>query len=349
MKREFWSLLIVCLIVLVCFNAARNHAVTPSAPQAEVIQTPVEETPAPAEETPAPAEKTPAPAEETPAPAEEIPAPAEETPAPAEETPAPVEETPAPAEETPAPAEETPAPAEETPAPAEETPAPAEEEPAAWTREGYFQDERGDILSVTWMDDIDEPGWYVGCMLGEDLMDDSYGGTLPQVGSSLQGSLTNWDENSVPLSVTVSEDGGDGLLLTLDDGSVFAFRRLDLPDATILVSINTDGYGSIGWAEGDQPPVLDPEYPFQSAQINLGEPAVHTFAAWANEGWHFVKWTRNGEDYSLEPQITLLLDESADYVAVFEPDGLEFDELPVSQTEEEAPLAPRPGVHIGHL
>ncbi len=199
------------------------------------------------------------------------------------------------------------------------------------------------------MDDIDEPGWYVGCMLGEDLMDDSYGGTLPQVGSSLQGSLTNWDENSVPLAVTVSEDGEDGLLLTLDDGSVFAFRRLDLPDATILVSINTDGYGSIGWAEGDQPPVIDPEYPFQSAQINLGEPAVHTFAAWANEGWHFVKWTRNGEDYSLEPQITLLLDESADYVAVFEPDGLEFDELPVSQTEEEAPLAPRPGVHIGHL
>lgn len=61
-----------------------------------------------------------------------------------------------------------------------------------------------------------------------------------------------------------------------------------------------------------------------------------------------MKWTRNGEDYSLEPQITLLLDESADYVAVFEPDGLEFDELPVSQTEE-APLAPRPGVHIGHL
>ena len=279
MKREFWSLLIVCLIVLVCFNAARNHAVTPSAPQAEVIQTPVEE----------------------------------------------------------------------TPAPAEETPAPAEEEPAAWTREGYFRDENGSILSVTWMDDIDEPGWYVGCMLGEDLMDDSYGGTLPQVGSSLQGSLTNWDENSVPLTVTVSEDGEDGLLLTLDDGSVFAFRRLDLPDATILVSINTDGYGSIGWAEGDQPLVIDPEYPFQSAQINLGEPAVHTFAAWANEGWHFVKWTRNGEDYSLEPQITLLLDESADYVAVFEPDGLEFDELPVSQTEEEAPLAPRPGVHIGHL
>ncbi|MBQ1790283.1 MAG: hypothetical protein II008_08905, partial [Oscillospiraceae bacterium] len=142
---------------------------------------------------------------------------------------------------------------------------------------------------------------------------------------------------------------GDGLLLTLDDGSVLAFRRLDLPDASILVSINTDGYGSIGWTEGDQPPAIDPEYPFQSAQINLGEPAVHTFAAWANEGWHFVKWTRNGEDYSLEPQITLLLDESADYVAVFEPDGLEFDELPVSQTEEEAPLAPRPGVHIGHL
>ncbi|MBO7670796.1 MAG: hypothetical protein J6S60_09435 [Oscillospiraceae bacterium] len=335
MTREFWSLLIICLIVLVCFATAWNHAVTPEAPQAEVIQAPVEETPAPVEETPAPVEETPAPVEETPAPVEE--------------TPAPVEETPAPAEETPAPVEETPAPAEETPAPAEETPAAAEEEPAAWSREGYFQDESGDILSVTWMDDIDEPGWYVGCMLGEDLMDDSYGGTLPQVGNSLQGSLTNWDENTAPLTVTVSEDGEDGLLLTLGDGRTFAFRRLDLPDATIFVSINTDGYGNIDWAEGDQPPVVDPEYPFQSAQINLGEPAVHTFVAWANEGWHFVKWTRNGEDYSLEPQITLLLDESADYVAVFEPDGLEFDELPVPQAAEEAPLAPHPGIQIGHL
>jgi hypothetical protein len=33
-----------------------------------------------------------------------------------------------------------------------------------------------------------------------------------------------------------------------------------------------------------------------------------------------VKWTKNGEDFSSEPQITVLLDESADFVAVFQED-----------------------------
>ena len=46
-------------------------------------------------------------------------------------------------------------PAQETPA--QETPATAE--PAAeWTRSGYFTDENNNMLSVTWMEDIDEPG-----------------------------------------------------------------------------------------------------------------------------------------------------------------------------------------------
>jgi hypothetical protein len=34
----------------------------------------------------------------------------------------------------------------------------------------------------------------------------------------------------------------------------------------------------------------------------------------------FVKWTKNGEDFSTEPVITVLLDESAEFVAVFEED-----------------------------
>ena len=49
----------------------------------------------------------------------------------------------------------------------QQTAAPSEAEQASfeWTREGYFQDENENMLSVTWMEDIDEPGWYVGCML----------------------------------------------------------------------------------------------------------------------------------------------------------------------------------------
>ena len=68
----------------------------------------------------------------------------------------------------------------------EQAPAP---EASAWTREGYYSNEAGNMLSVTWMSDTDEPGWYVGFMNGEDWVEDSYGGILPQVGDTLRGLL----------------------------------------------------------------------------------------------------------------------------------------------------------------
>ncbi len=205
--------------------------------------------------------------------------------------------------------------------PAEETvPEPAQEQDHAdWTRQGYYQDENGNMLSVTWMDDVDEPGWYVGCMLGEDLMEDAWGGMLPQEGNTLRGSLPSGGEKDA-LTVTVSEEGADGLLLVVEGGETYHFKPMDMPEATIFVHINTEGWGNIDYAQGETAPEIDPEYPFQSAQINLAEPAVHTFVAWPQAGSVFVKWTKNGEDFSTEPQITVLLDESADYVAVFEED-----------------------------
>ena len=205
----------------------------------------------------------------------------------------------------------------ETPAP--ETSAPAEAETGDWTREGYYEDGNGYILTVTRMDDVDEPGWYVGCMLGTDFMDDSWGGMLPQVGAALQGELPSSGSRE-PLTVTVSEEGEDGLLLTVEGGESYHFTRVELPEATIIVNINTEGRGMIAYAEGEETPEIDPEWPYQSAYIGLAEPKTHTFAAAPEAGSVFVKWTKNGEDYSTEPVVTLLLDESADFVAVFEED-----------------------------
>ena len=85
-------------------------------------------------------------------------------------------------------AEETAAATEAAETLTEETAAPSgENESGEWNRDGYFTDENENILSVTYMDDIDEPGWYVGCMLGEDLIEDSWGGTLAQEGNTLHG------------------------------------------------------------------------------------------------------------------------------------------------------------------
>ena len=190
---------------------------------------------------------------------------------------------------------------------------------AAWTREGYYEDGDGHILSITRMDDVDEPGWYVGCMLGTELTDDSWGGMLPQVDAALQGALPSSGSREA-LTVTVTEEGEDGLLLAVEGGESYHFTPMELPEATIIVNINTEGWGMIAYAEGEETPEIDPEWPYQSAYIGLAEPETYTFAAAPEAGSVFVKWTKNGEDYATEPVITLLLDESADYVAVFEED-----------------------------
>ena len=199
--------------------------------------------------------------------------------------------------------------------PAQETEKP--QDGGEWTREGYFSDENDNMLSVTWMDDVDDPGWYVGCMLGEDAIEDSYGGILQPEGKTLKGSLPSSGTKDA-INVTVSEEGEEGLILSVEGGNEYHFKVMEMQEAAISVSINTEGFGSIAYAEGEAAPEIDPEYPYQQAQINLAEPATHTFLAEPQTGSVFVKWTKNGEDYSTEPQITLLLDESAEFVAVFE-------------------------------
>lgn len=194
--------------------------------------------------------------------------------------------------------------------------APAEPEIKDWSREGYYQDENENMLSVVWMEDVDVPGWYVGVMLGDVMT----GCVIEQDGNDLHGDLNAWDESAEPFVVTLSEEGEDGLLLTVEGGESYHFTPMDLPEATIFITINVEGWGNIDHAEGEEAPEIDPEYPFQSAQINLAEPATYTFVAWPKAGNVFVKWMKNGEDYSTEPQITLLLDETADYIAVFEED-----------------------------
>ena len=186
-----------------------------------------------------------------------------------------------------------------------------------WTLEGYFMDAEDNMLSITYMDDVTDPGWYVGVMLGEDFIEDSWGGIVDVEGNTLHGTLTPGGSQD-ELTVTVSEDGDGGVLLALEGGGEYHFTEYDMPTASIFININIEGDGSIGYEPGETTPELDEEYPYQSAVINLAEPENYTFGAWPTEGHKFVKWTKNGEDFSTEPIVTILLDESADYIAVFE-------------------------------
>ena len=190
---------------------------------------------------------------------------------------------------------------------------------AEWTRTGFFQNESEYMLSITWMDGVDEPGWYVGCMLGEDLMEDSWGGTLQQEGNTLRGKLPSSGSKDA-LTVTISQEGTDGVLLAVEGGETYHFTTMNIPEATIFVTVNVEGWGMISYEKGETVPEIDPEWPFQSAQVNLAEPETYSFAAAPEAGSVFVKWTKNGTDYSTEPVISVLLEESADFVAVFEED-----------------------------
>ena len=183
-----------------------------------------------------------------------------------------------------------------------------------WNRQGYFQDEEENFLSVTWMDLDQESGWYVGCMLGEN----NYGGIVEAEGHTLTGKLPSIDGGAILLSV--SEEGEDGLFVEVEGGDTYHFTPMEMQEATIFVSINVEGNGNIEYAEGEETPEIDEEYPFQSAQINLAEPETYTLLAWPRIGWKFVKWTKDGEDFANDAQITLELADSADYIAVFEKD-----------------------------
>ena len=117
-----------------------------------------------------------------------------------------------------------------------------EEAPAEWTRQGFYMDENGNMLSVTRMDDVDEPGWYVGFMNGEDLMEDSYGGMLPQEGGALRGELPNGGSRAA-IKVTVSEEGEDGLQLVVEGGETYHFSPLETETPVATLWVNTEGYG----------------------------------------------------------------------------------------------------------
>ena len=195
---------------------------------------------------------------------------------------------------------------------------PKETEIKEWTRQGTFEDENGNHLFVNLSETEGYEGWAVSLALDGEMI----GWIIQQEGNALSGNLNGWDENIDPFRVTITEEGAEGLKLEVEGGETFHFTPMDMdiPEATIVVSVNIEGWGHIAYAEGEEAPEIDPEFPAQSAYIGLAEPAVHTFVAKPQAGNLFVKWTKNGEDFSTEPQITLLLDESAEYVAVFEED-----------------------------
>ncbi|MBQ2657214.1 MAG: hypothetical protein IJF87_01425 [Erysipelotrichaceae bacterium] len=188
-----------------------------------------------------------------------------------------------------------------------------------WTREGFFTDEEGNLVTIFKSNEEEYPGWYVGCLAGEDM----YGWYIQQEGSSLHGDIVP-DYEDGHFVVTVSEEGEDGILFEVEGGKTYHLVPVEFEEASIAVSINTEGWGQFT-AVSDVEDAFEAEEPTSSMILSLYEPTVYTLTAVPAEGgedWVFVKWTKNGEDYSTDVEITVEFDESADFIAVFEyPEG----------------------------
>lgn len=84
------------------------------------------------------------------------------------------------------------------------------------------------------------------------------------------------------------------------------------------LTINTDGMGTIAYGLEDEEVVFNEDFPNQSTVINLTEPETYLIKARPDDGWKFVKWTKDGKDFSEEPEITVEVTETVEYKAVFE-------------------------------
>jgi hypothetical protein len=86
----------------------------------------------------------------------------------------------------------------------------------------------------------------------------------------------------------------------------------------VLIQVNTEGLGEIAVSEDGQAPVFDEEYPISSHVTNVPKGTTLKLAARPQEeDYQFVEWTKDGELYSEEAEITVTADADTEYIAVF--------------------------------
>ena len=109
----------------------------------------------------------------------------------------------------------------------------------------------------------------------------------------------------------------------------------DISKDTVLIKINTDGYGGvIAFTDDGSQPVFDDEFPSQSAFTNVPVGTTIVISAKNDqniaEDISFVKWQKNGEDFSNDATITVTADADAEYIALFSSGGYNAETVDLS-------------------
>ena len=87
----------------------------------------------------------------------------------------------------------------------------------------------------------------------------------------------------------------------------------------IVLKLNTEGLGQVSYYIDEVNKMdFDDEYPNQSAYTTLDKAATVSIDAKADEGWKFVKWTKDGKDYSKDSKLEINVSEDTELIAVFE-------------------------------
>ena len=85
-----------------------------------------------------------------------------------------------------------------------------------------------------------------------------------------------------------------------------------------LVKVETDGIGLVAIAADGEALQFDEEMTSSASYMNVPEGTVLTIGAKESlDEYKFVRWTKNGEDYSTDYEFTVTIDAPTDFIAVF--------------------------------
>lgn len=186
-----------------------------------------------------------------------------------------------------------------------------------WTRTGHFTDESDNYIMIFPAEDDEHQGmWAVTFAPGDEM----HGWFLSQEGETLHGDLTAEGMDEDPYIVTISEEGENGILVVNEAGEEFHLTPMETPETVATLHINIEGQGEIAYAPEGEEVQFEEGYPFQTAVVNIfeGDTNKYTLAAKPAEGFKFVKWTKDGEDYSIDEQTEVEVEGEVEYIAVFE-------------------------------
>ena len=186
-----------------------------------------------------------------------------------------------------------------------------------WTRVGTFADGNQNYLIIAKPDDGEHDDmWAVSVLLDGGEV---HGWFLEQKGETLAGNLNSEiDDTDTDYIVTISEEGDDGLVMEVEGGDTYHFTKEETSDYIGLLKINTEGVGSIAYGKEGEEVEFEEDFPTQSVAENVAEPTTYIIKAKPDEGYKFVKWTKNGEDFSTESEIKVEVSEDVEYIAVFD-------------------------------